>query len=160
MRIHALLGLAVLLVACVGDGRLAQQRQQAADALDRWAVAAGMAGDGEITVQPPPWDPYDPPVGLAVESVEVGADDRHLVATFTGSPNPASEPCGIDYTGEAVESDLAVVVIIVEHRRPLPETCTSLGATRTATISLTAPLGERAVLDVQQGLPVEVVRPS
>jgi hypothetical protein len=145
----AVLGLAGLLAACVGDGRLAQQRQQAADALDRWAAQ----------IAPPAWDSNDPPVGIVVESVEVSADERQLHATFTGSPKPASQPCGVDYAGEAVESDLAVVVIIVEHRRPAPEACTSIGAVRSTMVRLAAPLGERAVLDAVQGLPVEVLRP-
>jgi hypothetical protein len=157
----AALGLAGLLPANASfwDGQLARQRQQAADALDRWAAAAASADGGEVNVVPPAWDPFDPPVGLTVESVEVSTDERLLLATFTGSPDPASEPCGIDYTGEAVESDLAVVVIIVQHRRPWPETCADIGAVRTTMVALAAPLGDRAVLDAVQGLPVEVLRP-
>ena len=43
---------------------------------------------------------------------------------------------------EAVESDLAVVVI---------------GARRSASATMAAPLGDRVVLDLQQGTPVAVV---
>jgi hypothetical protein len=157
----AVIGLAVVLAPTVWDGRLAQQRQQADDALDRWAAAAASADDdGDIAVVPPAWDPYDPPAGLTIDAVEVGEDERDLLAIFVGSPRPSTEPCGIDYTGEVVESDLAVVVIIVEHRRFWPEVCTSIGAVRSTTVRLASPLGDRAVLDVQQGLPVEVVRPK
>jgi hypothetical protein len=34
--------------------------------------------------------------------------------------------------------------------------CTSVGARRTAEVELAAPLGDRAVLEVVQGLPVPV----
>jgi hypothetical protein len=139
--------LAALAAACTGDAGLAQQHQQAAQALERW----------EAGIEPPPWDPENPPVGIVVDSVEVSPDGASLRATFVGSPDPASQPCGVDYSGEAVESDLAVVVIIVEHRRPNPEICAGVGATRTTMITLAAPLGDRAVLDVQEGRPVEVV---
>ena len=154
----ATIGLAGILITTVFDGRLTQQRQQAANALDRWAVAAASARGGDINVVPPKWDPYDPPVGIVPDSVEVESDERHLLVSFVGSPGTTTEPCGIDYTGEAVESELAVVVIIVEHRRPWPETCAGIGAARSAAVTLAAPLGDRAVLDAVQGLPVEVLR--
>lgn len=63
-----------------------------------------------------------------------------------------------DYTAEAVESDLAVVVIVTRHPRVgLGEACTAVGARRTATATLVAPLGDRVVLDLQQGAPVSLV---
>lgn len=146
-RMIAILCLAAVAAACTGDGSLAQQRQQADQALERW----------EAGIDPPPWDPENPPVGIVVDSVEVSPDGASLVATFDGSPDPASQPCGVDYSGEAVESHLAVVVIIVEQRRPTPEVCAGVGATRMTMIALAAPLGDRAVLDVQEGRPVELV---
>jgi hypothetical protein len=112
-----------------------------------------------ITVTPPPWDANNAPVGLWIESAEVSADGRRLTATFVGSPQPATGPCGTDYTGRAVESANAVVVIIDEH--PYGgggHTCNLMGATRTATVDLAVPLGDRAVLEVQQGLPVPVTK--
>ena len=67
-------------------------------------------------------------------------------------------PCGEDYTAEAVESDLAVVVIVARHpHAALFEACSAVGARRTATATLAAPLGDRAVLDLQTGTPVPVV---
>jgi hypothetical protein len=79
--------------------------------------------------------------------------------SFVGSPGPASQPCGADYTAEAVESDLAVVVIVTEHRNPGLATCTAVGARRTAAVELASPLGDRAVLEVREGLPVPVLAP-
>ena len=147
-RLLAILCLGAVAAACAGDAGLAQQRQQAAQALERW----------EAGIEPPPWDPENPPVGIVVDSVEVSPDGASLVATFFGSPDPASQPCGVDYSGEAVESDLAVVVIIVEHRGPTADACAGVDVIRTTMITLAAPLGDRAVLDVQQGRPVELVQ--
>lgn len=71
-------------------------------------------------------------------------------------PDPGSQQCGADYTGEAVESANAVVVIIIEHPHADTMGCTALGALRTAPVELARPLGDRAVLEVRQGLPVPV----
>jgi hypothetical protein len=113
-----------------------------------------VAGSATVTVTPPSWDPYNAPGGLAVESATTTVSSKRLTVTFTGAPGPATQPCGADYTGEAVESANAVVVIVLEHRHAANETCTSVGAMRTTTVDLAEPLGERAVLEVQQGLPV------
>ena len=147
-QLIAIVAVAGVLTACLGDSSLARQRQQADAALERWETGA----------EPPPWDPENPPQGVWPDTVEVSADGRDLLVTFIGSPHPASEPCGEDYSGEAVESELAVVVIIVTHGRLWPETCLGIGADRTTTITLAEPLRDRAVLDVQQGRPVEVLR--
>ena len=55
---------------------------------------------------------------------------------------------------ETVESDQAVVVIVIEQRHAENESCGDVGARRSATVELARPFGERAVLEVQQGLPV------
>jgi hypothetical protein len=59
-----------------------------------------------------------------------------------------------------VESDLAVVVIVVRHAHLTFGGCTGVGAgaVRAATVELAAPLGDRAVLQVQDGTPVPIVR--
>ena len=99
-------------------------------------------------------------VGVGIESATVSADGRAITVRFVGAPEPGNQPCGEDYTTEAAESDLAVVVIVTRHpNNPLFGGCSSVGAYRTATAQLAAPLGERAVLDIQQGLPVPV-KPS
>ena len=79
-----------------------------------------------------------------------------MTVSFTGARGPASEPCGEDYHAEAMESGNAVIVILMVERRHNDgnETCTLIGYTRTKTVSLARPLGERAVLEGQQGMPV------
>lgn len=107
-----------------------------------------------VAVTPPPWDPEHPRGGIAIESARTSPPGTRLTVDFTGAPDPAGRPCGADYTAQAVESADAVVVIVLEHRHAADEACRSIGARRTATVDLNRPLGERAVLEVQQGLPV------
>ncbi|WP_262281702.1 hypothetical protein [Micromonospora sp. MA102] len=109
-----------------------------------------------VRVTPPPWDADHPHEGLAIESATTSAASSELTVTFTGAPEPSSKPCGVDYSAEAAESDLAVVVIVIEYRHAKDEACPDIGAPRSATLKLSRPLGERAVLEVTQGLPVEL----
>ncbi|SCF41599.1 hypothetical protein GA0074696_5556 [Micromonospora purpureochromogenes] len=120
--------------------------------LTRIAVARA----GAVVVTPPAWGPEYPRGGLAIESATGSTTSGRLVVAFTGSPGPGSQPCGVDYSAEAAESANAVVVIVIEHRHGDGESCGDVGARRTATAELARPLGERAVLEVQQGLPVAV----
>ncbi|WP_238017142.1 hypothetical protein KZZ52_40170 [Dactylosporangium sp. AC04546] len=120
----------------------------------RPAVAASAA----VTVTPPSWDPFNAPGGLPIDSASVNAAGTTLTVVFVGSQGPASVPCGADYTGEVVESANAVVVIIVTHPHAADEACTAIGFPRTLSVELAAPLGERALLDIQQGLPIAVTR--
>jgi hypothetical protein len=113
-----------------------------------------VASSATVTVRPPSWDPYNTPGGLAIESATTTTTGRQLTVTFTGAPGPGSQPCGADYSAEAVESANAVVVIIIEQTHATAEACTAVGARRTTTVDLAQPLGERAVLEVRQGLPV------
>lgn len=117
-----------------------------------------ISSQANVSVTPPVWDPNDPPVGLSIESASTRAGSRQLTVFFGGAPKPGGEPCGADYDAEAVESTTAVVVIIIEHRKVSPEVmiCEAVGAGRTATVELGAPLGDRAVLEVMEGLPVPV----
>ncbi|GGM25535.1 hypothetical protein ACFFX1_09695 [Dactylosporangium sucinum] len=120
----------------------------------RPAVAASAA----VTVTPPSWDPYHAPGGLPISSATVDPAGTRLTVAFVGSRGPASEPCGADYTGEVVESGNAVIVIIVTHPHAGDEACTAMGYPRELSVDLAAPLGERALLDIQQGLPIAVTR--
>jgi hypothetical protein len=115
-----------------------------------------VARSATVIVTPPPWDPSNAPDGLSIESATTSLSSRQLTVTFTGVPDPASQPCGADYTGEAVESANAVVVIVYEHPYAGGGVCPAIGAERTATVNLAQRLGERAVLEVRQGLPVPV----
>jgi hypothetical protein len=119
-----------------------------------------VAVDDSIVVQPPPWNAEDPPVGLSVDWAIGTSDSRDLEAGFVGAPSDASQPCGADYAAEAVESEIAIVVIIHEERSPESGACRLVGATRTAEVRLDARLGDRAVLEVKQGLPVPVNPPE
>ena len=119
-----------------------------------------VAVDESVTVDPPPWNADDPPKGISIDAAVGSAESDELEVSFTGSP----VRCGQAYTAEAVESELAVVVIVVEDGPRTPsgsaEGCGRLvGGTRTARVALSAPLGNRAVLEVRQGLPVPVVAP-
>ena len=96
-------------------------------------------------------------LGLAIDSASGSVGGTELIVAFVGAPDPADKPCGEDYTAEAVESDLAVVVIVTRHPQATIGACSAVGARRTATATLAAPLGDRAVLDLQQGTPVPVV---
>lgn len=119
----------------------------------RVAISAG----SNVSVSPPPWDPDDPPVGISIWAASGTVDGRQITVTFGGSPYPGTEPCGADYTAEAVESQTAVVVIVIEHRNLTADVaCDLVGRARTATVQLAAPLGDRAVLEVKEGLPVPV----
>ena len=96
-------------------------------------------------------------LGLAIDSASGSVSGTELTVAFVGAPDPGDKPCGEDYTAEAVESDLAVVVIVTRHPHATIGACSAVGARRTATATLASPLGDRVVLDLQQGTPVPVV---
>jgi hypothetical protein len=116
-----------------------------------------VAANSGVIVTPPVWDPNDSPWGLSIESATGTIGGRELTVVFTGAPDTADKPCGADYTAEAVESDTAVVVIVIVRANGFGGACRAVGAPRTATVELAAPLGERAVLEVKEGLPVPVI---
>ncbi len=102
----------------------------------------------------------DSQLGLAIDAASGTVGGRELAVVFIGAPDPGDKPCGEDYTAEAVESELAVVVIVTRHPHPpglLGGACSAVGARRTATATLAAALGDRAVLDLLTGTPVPVV---
>jgi hypothetical protein len=118
-----------------------------------------VAVDESVTVDPPPWNANNPPQGIAIDSAVGAPESKKLTVSFIGAPDGADKPCGADYTAEAVESELAIVVIVVEDRNPAGGACPAVGAIRTAKVTLDDVLGTRAVLEVQQGLPVAVTAP-
>ncbi len=103
--------------------------------------------------------------GVSVELSRGRAPDRVVTVEFTGAAGAGDQPCGADYTAEAVESGLAIAVIVTEHHRPIAHPvpskfgCLTFGAMRTATVTLAAPLGERTVLEVTEGRPVPTLAP-
>src|SRR6185437_5676547 len=122
-----------------------------------------VAVDKSVTVDPPPWNANEPPDGVSIQSATGSADSKKLTVSFIGAPLGAEKPFGEDYSAEAVESELAVVVIVHRHlwqgTMAPNEGCSLAGAVRTAKVTLEAALGSRVVLDVQQGLPVSVAAP-
>jgi hypothetical protein len=108
-----------------------------------------VAVDPSVTVVPPPYNADHPPDGVSIDAAYGKADSRKLTVSFSGG-------CGATYTEEAVESALAIVVIVIEHPEPKGSGCDLVGHSMTATVSLADPLGKRAVLEVRQGLPVHL----
>ncbi len=114
------------------------------------------------TVTLPPWsgvpwgDSGDAPVGISINSATTTAGGHELTVRFVGAPLPGDRPCGADYTTEAVESSLAVVVIVTAHPNGAAGACDAVGADRTATVTPASSLGERTVLEVTMGRPVPV----
>jgi hypothetical protein len=118
-----------------------------------------VAVDKSVTVDPPPWNANDPPEGISIDAATGAEGSKKLTVTFVGAVKDADQACGADYTAEAVESPLAIVVIVHEERNPTEVACDAVGKTRAATLTLDAALGTRAVLEVKQGLPVSVTSP-
>ena len=116
-----------------------------------------VAIDPATTVVLPPWDPIGVPFTLSIMSASGTVEGQDLTVKFIGAENSADKPCGVDYSAEAVESAMAIVVILSSRRNPTPDACTLMGFERTAIVKLAAPLGDRAVLNVQDGAPVPVV---
>lgn len=116
--------------------------------------------DSSAPASPPPFLQALFPTVRRAESASGSAAERNLVVDFVGAPGPASQPCGADYTAEAVESPLAVVVIVTEHANPTSANCRLVGAGRTAAVVLGSPLGDRAVIDIAEGLPIPLNTPS
>jgi hypothetical protein len=114
-----------------------------------------VAVDAGVTVNPPPWDAEDPPLGVSIELAFGEPGSKDLEVQFIG----ALDDCGVEYEVEAVESTLAVVIVIAERENAEAGGCPAAGQLRTARIKLDAKLGERAVLEIRQGLPVPVHTP-
>jgi hypothetical protein len=118
-----------------------------------------VAVDDAVTVDPPPWNTEDPPLGISIDRASGTGDSKELTVSFTGAPDGKDKPCGADYVVEAVESALAVVVIVIEDPNLEPATCRLIGAFRTEKVTLDAKLGTRTVLEGRQGLPVPLAAP-
>lgn len=116
-----------------------------------------VAVDAATSVVLPPMEPIGAPFSLSIGSATGRVDGQELAVTFIGARDGADKPCGVDYSAEAVESPTAIVVILTSVRNPTPGGCTLEGHERTAVARLAAPLGDRAVLNVQDGAPVPVV---
>ena len=84
-------------------------------------------------------------------------DGRSLTVAFIGGPDEPT-PCGIAYTGSAVESATAVVLVL--HQKPQRKAggqvaCSAVGYPRTVSVQLAAALGGRVLL-TPYGVPMQV----
>jgi hypothetical protein len=117
------------------------------------SVQALQAAVAPPTVPPLPTNgQFDPPIASAT----LAADRQTLTVHFSGAQKPASEPCGVDYSAFAVESDQAVAVIVTSKPHGKGELCNGSGADRTAVVQLKAPLAARAVLEIARGTAIRV----
>jgi hypothetical protein len=107
-----------------------------------------VAVDPSVTVEPPPYNADNPPAGVSIDAAYGKVDSRKLQVSFTGCATD-------DYVTEAVESELAIVVII-DRKAPASSCARLVGTSRSLTVTLADPLGKRAVLEIRQGLPVPV----
>jgi hypothetical protein len=130
-----------------------EQREQARSVLAAYAEQVSRPGQS-----PRPAITASGPVapGPAILSAVVEPGGSRMVVSFTGARGPASEPCGVDYSADVVESDKAVVIILLTQRHAFNEECTLEGTDRSATLNLARPLAGRAVLDLQQTQPIPV----
>ena len=116
-------------------------------------VVAALGGCGTDGDSPYP----DPSSVVQAESATISASSStHLTIHFVGSPDPGSEPCGVDYTARAVESADAVSVTVTAHPHGGGGGCAAIGASRTASVELSRPLADREVIDARQRVPVPV----
>jgi hypothetical protein len=115
-----------------------------------------VAVDAGVSVAPPPWSAEDPPLGVSIELAVGAPGSKELEVQFVG----VDERCGVEHDLRTVESELAVVVVVVERQGPDgAQPCPPGLGVITATVTLDAKLGRRAVLEVRQGLPVPVRAP-
>jgi len=95
-------------------------------------------------------------------------DVPHFLSYALGTPTSTSLTVGFsdsacgpeDFTAEAVESELGVVVLVQPDPPPDPDAtpriCIAMAVGRTADVELEAPLGSRTVLDPVSGQPIPV----
>jgi hypothetical protein len=109
-----------------------------------------------------PWDSAHPPLGLSFQTVKSTSDGTRLTVGFVGGKGHADEPCGEDYTAEAVTGKHAVVIIIHTQRYHgavgQGMGCDLVGYPREAVVTLDPPLGNRVVLEGLVGQPVPVTK--
>src|SRR3954451_10103827 len=84
------------------------------------------------------------------------AESTSLGVSFEGAPYRGDNACGSDYSANAVESDHAVVVVVTPSRQAIGVACSGAAVARTATATLSRPLGDRTVLEMRFGTPVEL----
>ncbi|GIF72024.1 hypothetical protein [Asanoa siamensis] len=117
-------------------------------------LVASAVADGEATELAAFGRPADQPAANWVESARP-LEGPALDVSFSAAPGGADEPCGADYTGAAVESTRAVVVLVGMTRTHEAGVCPTIAAVRRITVPLREPLGDRVVLQLYTGLPIQ-----
>ena len=120
------------------------------------ATRVAVASSAMVRVTPPYGDPAKKVGGIAISLATTTTSSRQLTVAFGGAQGPASDTCGADYRAEVFESLNAVVVNVLTSALGPGGACLGFGSQRTITVELARPLGERAVLEAQWGLPVVV----
>ena len=96
----------------------------------------------------------------AAEGVTTGTDGRTLTVHFYGGPEfDERDPCTEDYRAIAQESSGAVAIRLqrrVPRYQPASFDCTLEAHSRSATVTLDAPLGRRVVRSEPKGIVVPV----
>ncbi|WP_328996005.1 hypothetical protein OG394_15240 [Kribbella sp. NBC_01245] len=106
------------------------------------------------TVTPLPQKPSQSHVWYRLDAAKVGADGRTVTVEFSGAVGPRSQPCGADYTAQAVESGEAVVIIVVADVHRGDGACPTVAKQRTVTVDLPKPLAGRVIVQLAEGVPV------
>lgn len=180
-RVPLLAAAAVAVIALVAipqlhhDGPTTPQPNAAVVAASRSYVPIGAAmtplAEGRAVKLLTSWDqtaPHQPlPTDFRPDNVHVqgtsagqGVQSVHvhgavLTVEFVGGRLPKNQNCGYDYTVSALASNRAVAIFTNADPGTWPGGpdvgCAYIAETKTATITLPGPLGNRAVLDVTTG---------
>lgn len=152
----------IAVAATLTDAPIVTTRGQATGPIWSFAIRGTSVRVTRVALANPivvPQRPDNPGGAVGIDAASGATAGNELTVTFTGAPDPGDRPCGEDYTAEAVESGLAVTVIVTRHPYPgYPGACTAVGAPRSATAALAKPLGDRVVLDLASGQPVTTTR--
>lgn len=98
---------------------------------------------------------YHPSAGTAVYAATVSRNDRTLTVEFGGEP-AGRGPCTASYTLNLAESRTAVAIAVRGVLHDPGAMCALPGLTRTATVVLAGPVGNRVVVDAASSNAVPV----
>jgi hypothetical protein len=126
--------------------------------LPAWIFRFAGVTDPALVLAIPPFDRWPLP-GMPTGDggpgpVSISPDGRQLTLSFIGA-QAGTGPCGAEYTADVKQSATAVSISTRELPKPNGDRgqCTLVGYTRTVTVTLSSPLGNRVVVD-SHGLPI------
>jgi hypothetical protein len=158
--------------ARLGTARLDTVRGEATAPAWEFTVEGSTARLTRIAIAPADLHPISPLVTTTrgppqVRQATVDATGRRLTSRFVGGHATGDRPCDADYTSEVAESAHAVVVIVYADIQAVRGTsgssrgaiiCETTDHEYTITNTLATPLGDRAVIELSQGIPVPLAR--